>query len=85
MDIKVKLICLLLRTSDGSKEYVGCYDCIKYGFPKSNYKHGQVIQRKDRLIDHYNNHHPNQPVQEWCFAESSSNSKQRNLTFEKVW
>ena len=70
-----------VRIKDSTKEYVVCFYCIKNGFPRTNYKHGQVIHRRDKLKLHYTVQHPSEPVQEWSFADAR-NTKQRRLPFQ---
>ena len=69
--------------SDRLHAYVLCYDCISDGFPQDNYKHGQVIHRRDRLFEHYKQHHSDSsnPPTEWLTLDNAPRSKQAKLSF----
>ena len=70
--------------ADRQHEYLLCFTCISDGFPKTNYKHGQVIHRRDKLKDHYRTHHPTIVPQEWNLTSDNYNAppkKQPKLNF----
>ena len=71
------------KPKDKHHEFVLCFDCIQDGFPQENYKYGQVIHRRDRLNDHYKQHHPSNPPMEWPIADSAPKVKQAKLSFSK--
>ena len=68
---------------DASKEYICCFDCVCYGYPKGFNVRSSLVMQRYKLKQHYAKYHPESTKQEWNFYDSEKSGKQQKLSFDQ--